>query len=166
MLKVRQMIPPVTARAGNGRVVQAWDFKQKRSLLLAFLHAECGECEAFFARVVREATRLAELEATALVVLPATPPARLADGLPLHVVLASDVSGRSQRAFLGKEACEVRPHMRTGGVGVFVADRYGELAAQWCGGHESLPGMPDALGWLHQAQIACEECGAAHWPVE
>jgi hypothetical protein len=166
MLKVRQMIPPVTARAADGRVVQAWDYKQKRSLLIAFLHAECAECEAFFTRVLREAPRLAELEATALVVLPATSPARLAEGLPPQVVLAADVSGRSQRAFLGKEACEARPHLRTGGVGVFVADRYGELAAQWCGGHESLPGMPDALGWLHQVQIACEECGPAHWPVE
>ena len=71
MLKVRQMIPPVTTRAADGRVVQAWDYKQKRSLLIAFLHAECTECEAFFGRVVREAARLAELEATALVVLPA-----------------------------------------------------------------------------------------------
>lgn len=166
MLQPRQMIPPVTARAADGRVVQAWDYKQKRSLLIAFLHAECAECEAFVARVVREAARLAELEATALVVLPQPPPARLALGPPPHIVLAADVSGRAQRAYLGKDASEARPHRRTGGVGVFVADRYGELVAQWCGGHESLPGLPDALGWLYQTQIACEECGSPHWPAE
>jgi len=166
MLKARQMIPPVTARVADGRVVQAWDYKQKRSLLVAFLHKECGECEEFFSRLRREAARLAELEATALVVLPQPAPVRMGEGLPPQVVLAADVSGRSQRAYLGKDACDTRPHMRTGGVGVFVADRYGELVAQWCGGHESLPGMPDALGWLHQVQIACEECGSPHWPVE
>lgn len=166
MLQVRQMIPSVTARAADGRVVQAWDYKQKRSLLIAFLHAECAECEAFVARVVREAARLAELEATALVVLPEPPPAGLADGLPAHIVLAADVSGRSQRTFLGKEALDTSRQARVASIGVFVADRYGELVAQWCGGHESLPGMPDALGWLHQTQIACEECGSPHWPAE
>lgn len=166
MLKVRQMIPPVTARAADGHVVQAWDYKQKRSLLIAFLHAECAECEAFLARVAQQAKRLAELEATALIVLPQTPSARLSDELPANVVLAADVSGRAQRTYLGQEASEARPHLRTGSVGVFVADRYGELVAQWRGGHESLPGMPDALGWLHQTQIACEECGSPHWPAE
>jgi len=166
MLKVRQMIPPVTARAADGRVVQAWDWKQKRSLLIAFLHAECRECEAFLARVVREAARLAELEATALVILPEPPAVRLSDGMPAHIVLAADVSGRSQRAYLGRDALETSRHARAASIGVFVTDRYGELAAQWCGGHESLPGMPDALGWLHQVQIACEECGSPHWPAE
>ncbi len=165
MLKHRQMIPPVTARACDGRVVQAWDYKQKRSLLIAFLHADCGDCEAFFVRLVREAARLAELEATALVVLPEPPLARLTDGLPPHVLLAADVSGRSQRAFLGKDAFE-RRGVAAGEVGVFVTDRFGELAAQWCGSHDALPGMPDALGWLHQAQIACEECGSPHWPPD
>jgi peroxiredoxin len=160
------MIPPVTARTADGRVVQAWDWKQKRSLLIAFLHADCAECEAFLARVKAEAPRLAELEATALIVLPEPPPARLADAMPPHVVLAADISGRSQRAFLGKDALDTSRQARASSVGVFVTDRFGELHAQWCGGHESLPGVPDAFSWLHQVQIACEECGAPHWAVE
>ncbi len=163
MLKVRQMIPPVTARAADGRVVQAWDYKQKRSLLLAYLHADCAECEAFLHRLVQESARLAELEATALVILPEPPPARLSDGLPPQVVLAADVSGRSQRAFLGKDAVDTSRQSRVATIGVFVTDRFGELVAQWGGGHDSLPGVPDALSWLHQVQIACEECGAPHW---
>jgi len=162
MLKVRQMIPPITTRAADGRVVQAWDFKQKRSLLIAFLHVDCAECEAFLDRLKREAPRLTELEAAALIVLPEPPPPSLAEGLPPHMVLAADVSGRSQRAFLGKDAMDPRGQQ----VGVFVADRFGELAAQWCGGHDSLPGVHDALSWLHQTQIACEECGAPHWSVD
>lgn len=166
MLQRRQMIPPVTARTAEGRVVQAWDWKQKRSLLIAFLHAECGECETFLARLKQEAVRLAELEAIALVVLPGPPPARLADGLPPQVVLAADVGGRSQRAFLGKDAVDTSRQSQATSVGVFVTDRFGELAAQWCCGHDALPGLPDALGWLHQVQIACEECGSPHWPVE
>lgn len=166
MLEQRQMIPPVTARTAGGRVVQAWDYKQKRSLLIAFLHADCSDCEAFLARLVREATQLVELEATALVVLPEPPPARLSEGLPPHVVLAADVSGRSQRAFLGKEAQDTSRQPGATSVGVFVTDRFGELLALWCGGHDALPGIPDAFGWLHQAQIACEECGAPHWTLD
>jgi len=160
------MIPPVTARTTDGSVVQAWDYKQKRSLLIAFLHANCAECEAFFVRLTGAAAQLAELEATALVVLPEPPPPRLTDGLPLQVILAADVSGRSQRAFLGKDAMDTSRRPGVTSVGVFVTDRFGELLALWCGGHDALPGIPDALGWVHQAQIACEECGAPHWPVD
>jgi len=160
------MIPPVTARTAGGRMVQAWDYKQKRSLLIAFLHADCAGCEAFLARLASAAPQLAEFDATALVVLPEPPPARLSDGLPPHVVLAADVSGRSQRAFLGKEAMDTSRRPGATSVGVFVTDRFGELCALWCGGHDALPGVPDAFGWLHQAQIACEECGAPHWTLD
>ena len=48
-----------------------------------------------------------------------------------------------------------------------ITDRYGELYAQWVGADEAaLPGMPDVLGWLGQIQVACEECGVSHWPVD
>ncbi|MGH9815934.1 MAG: hypothetical protein ACRD5F_11875 [Candidatus Acidiferrales bacterium] len=164
MLTPRQIIPPLTARTAGGRTVQAWDYKQKRALLIAFLHAECTECDAFLARLLRDAARLADLEATALVVLPATPLPQVSVGLPPHVVVAADVTGRSRRAFLGQDQFDSRAPSR--GVGVFVTDRFGELYAQWYGGHDALPGLPDAFGWLHQIQLACDECGAPHWPVD
>jgi len=30
------LIPPVTARTAEGRIVRAWDYKQKRNLVIAF----------------------------------------------------------------------------------------------------------------------------------
>lgn len=164
MLKLRQMIPPLTARAADGRTIRAWDYKQKRSLLIAYLHSECTRCDEFLARLCARASDLNELEATALVILSATPPVSLAPGAPREVVVATDMSGNSQRAFLGKDAFGPAGQAR---VGVFVADRYGELFAQWEGPSEdALPATGDALSWLGQIQIACEECGAPHWPTD
>ena len=161
MLKRRQIIPPVTARTADGRVVQAWDFKQKRSLVIAFLRTGCRGCEGFVGRLAARAAALAEHDATALLIFSDLPPAALAESLPSHIHVAADVSGRSQRAFLGKDAFDSAGQRQ---IGVFVTDRYGELHAQWVGTDESaLPGTEDVLGWLAQIQVACEECGAPHW---
>ena len=35
-LLMRRLIPPVTARTAEGRSVRAWDYKQKRNLVIAF----------------------------------------------------------------------------------------------------------------------------------
>jgi hypothetical protein len=156
MLKTRQMVPPVAARAADGRVVRAWDYKQKKNLVVAFVHAGCARCEAFVGRLAERAAELAECEAVALVILPEPPPARLTDGLPPQIVVAADISGRSAHAWLGEAV-----------VGAFVADRYGELFAQWCGRDESaLPGAGEILSWLGQVQVACEECGVSHWQTD
>ncbi len=39
-LLTRQLIPPVTARTAEGRIVRTWDYKQKRNLVIAFLRAD------------------------------------------------------------------------------------------------------------------------------
>ncbi len=164
MLRLRQLIPPLTARTAAGGVVRAWDFKQKRALLIAFLHAGCERCEEFAHRVCDAAAQLAECEAAALLIFPQPPAGAWTENLPANIIAAADLSGRSQAAYLGADA-----YGNTGLrlVGAFVADRYGELYAQWAGADESaLPGMRDALGWLGQIQVACEECGVSHWPQE
>jgi hypothetical protein len=162
MLKLRQLIPPLTLRTPEGRAVRAWDFKQKRALVIALLHSDCRECAQFAERLAARSAALADLDAVALVVFP-EPPLASAAPLPPHIVVGADVSGRAARAFLGEDVsrkCD-------GGVGVFVADRYGELFAQWCGAdHAALPGMEEVLGWLAQIQITCEECYTPHWPVD
>jgi hypothetical protein len=162
------MIPPLTARSlhpaarGSGQAlggqrVQAWDYKQKKNLLIAFLHADCRRCAHFLERLREHAGKLAELEAVALVVFSEAPPLALGDNLPPSIVMATDMGGQSQRAFLGPEAFGPRGQERTG---VFVTDRYGEIFALWAGGDDALPGVPEALSWLAQVQIACEECSA------
>lgn len=164
MLKTRQIIPPLTARTSDGRTVQAWDFKQKKSLLIAFLHAGCARCDTYLAQVRGRAADLAEREAVALVIFSEAPPASAAESLPPQVVVASDMGGRAQRAYLGEDAFGPAGQER---LGVFVADRYGELYAQWPARNEAeLPAVGEALIWLAQIQMACEECGVSHWPVD
>ncbi|HEX9759733.1 MAG TPA: hypothetical protein VGA40_02375 [Candidatus Acidoferrales bacterium] len=164
MLKLRQMIPPLTARDTAGGAVRAWDFKGKRSLAIAFLHADCAACAAFLGDLRARAAELNEREAVALVVFSETAP-RAAGESALPVYILTDVTGRSQRAFLGDDAFGPAGQQRTG---VLVTDRFGEIHAQWttaADGH-ALPAPGEVLSWLAQVQIACEECGAPHWPAD
>lgn len=163
MLRTRQLIPPLTARTPAGQTVRAWDYKQKKNLVIAFLHTACPRCEGFLERVVARAAELAEREALALVVF-AEPPAARSEKLPPQVAVAADVGGRSRHAYLGEDAFGPAGQER---VGVFVADRYGELYAQWVVREaDGLPGVGELLTWLGQIQVACEECGVSHWPAE
>ncbi len=114
-------------------------------------------------QLVECAAEFADREAVALVIFSEPPPA-MSDDLPPQIVVAVDASGRALRAYLGEDAFGPAGQQR---VGVFVADRYGELYAQWVGtNEEALPGVKETLGWLAQVQLACEECGISHWPTE
>jgi len=162
VLRTRHLIPPLTARTTAGQTIRAWDYKQKKNLVIAFLHAGCRRCEEFLSKLAACAAELAEREAVGLVVFAEALPAF--ENLPAQVIVAADIRGRSQRAYLGEEAFGPGGQER---VGVFVADRYGELYAQWVARDEDgLPGMGELLDWLGQIQVACEECGVSHWPAE
>lgn len=164
MLKRRQMIPPLTARTAAGQIVHAWDYKQKRNLVVLFLHAECRRCEEYLLRFAEAGAELAALEAVALAVFPAAVPAGLAERLPSSVLAATDMSGRSQRAYLGEDTFGPAGLTCTG---AFVADRYGELYAHWSAADaDGLPASGEILSWLRQIEIACEECGVSHWPTD
>ncbi len=162
-LALRQLLPPLTARTPAGKTLRAWDFKQKKNLVIVFLHTGCRRCEGFVEKLAARAAELAEREALALIVF-AEPPALRVENLPAQVVVAADMSGRSQRAYLGEDAFGQAGQER---LGVFVADRYGELYAQWVAREEGgLPGVGQVLEWLGQIQVACEECGVSEWSAE
>ena len=161
MLTLRQLIPPLTARTASGETVRAWDYKQKKSLLIAFLHGDCSHCQSFAARLASRAADLLERDSVALVIflealrvgLAATPP----------VILASDATGRAAQAYLGTDAFGPLGLAR---VGLFVADRYGELFAQWeARDADGLPPLAKAFEWLAHTQMGCEECSTPHWPT-
>ena len=164
MLSTRQLIPPLTARTFTGRRVHAWDFKQKKNLVIAFLDATHPESEDFFKRLAARAAEIAEQEAVAFIVFSDSPSTALLTNLPQEFVVATDVGGRAARSYLGEDAFGPFGLQRSG---VFVADRYGELYAQWIvSSGEALPGAGEVLSWLRQIELACEECGVSHWPSE
>ncbi len=164
MLRTRQLIPPLTVRTLAGRTVQAWDYKQKKNLVIAFLHAGCASCAGFLDRLASRAADLKDRETVALIVYLETPPRAIAEPLPPEIVLGADMSGRSARAYVGEEAASLAGLDM---LGVFVADRYGELYAQWLMYREhQFPGVAEILSWLRQIEVACEECSVPHWPAE
>ncbi len=167
MRKLREVIPPLTARTAAGELVHAWDYKQKKSLVIAFLRegpAGAAPRRDFLAELKARAADLEENEAVALVVYDTPQPKAAAASLPASIVVATDESGRSQRAFLGDDAFGAVGAKR---LGVFVTDRYGELRAQWAAPEEDgLPGLDEIVSWLGQIEVACEECGAPHWPTD
>ncbi len=151
-------------RTPAGRTVQAWDYKQKKNLVIAFLHTESASCDEFLRRLISRAADLREREAVALVVYSEAPPMALAESLPPEIIVGADVSGRSLRAYVGDGTASAAS---PGTLGVFVTDRYGELYSQWLvGRHCQFPGVGEVLGWLGQIEVACEECGVSHWPAE
>jgi hypothetical protein len=152
ILCTQQLIPPVTARTADGALVRAWDYKHKRNLVMAFLHADCARCEAWLAQLASQAADLSEREAIGLVIYAETPP-RAAVTLATPMIAVADVTGHSQRAFLGREAFGPLGLDR---VGIFVTDRYGELYAQWVARDAGeLPAPGEILSTLWQIQVAC-----------
>jgi len=159
-LRARQLIPPVTARTTDGAIVRAWDYKQKRNLLIAFLHADCTNCNEWLAQLAARALDLVERETVGLILYAEAPP-RATELLAAPMIAAADVTGHSQRAFLGREAFGSSGLAR---VGVFVTDRYGELCEQWIARESSeLPAPGQILSTLWKIQIVCEECASDPW---
>ncbi|MGB6430148.1 MAG: hypothetical protein WBF06_06150 [Candidatus Acidiferrales bacterium] len=152
VLRVGQLIPPLAARAPDGTPVQAWDFRQKRNLAIVFLHSECVTCAGFLERLARRAADFPERDAAVLVVLSHLP--LPGSSLPAPLVLTADPTGNSSVHYFGKKAANAGG---PGPVGVFLADRYGQLSMQWVGGEASqLPSAEEILGGLLETQHAGE----------
>jgi hypothetical protein len=151
-LLLRQVIPPLTARTAGGKIVRAWDYKQKRPLLIAFLHADCSRCDGWLAQLAARGSDLIDREAVALLIYAELPP-RKTETLPSPLIAGSDVAGNSQVAFLG---CEAFGPAGLDRVGVFVTDRYGDLYGQWLGRDAGeLPLPEEILDTLNVIQMIC-----------
>jgi hypothetical protein len=163
VLSVRQVVPPLTIHTTDGRTVRAWDYKQKKNLVIAFLDTDCAPCEAFLQALASSAEALRERDAVALVVFLEQPARGLTDSLPAGIIVGSDMPGNSARAFLGNDAFASRGFVRGG---VFITDRYGELFAQWSIDRHKFPAVKKILGALDHVQMACDECSTPLWTAE
>jgi peroxiredoxin len=160
--RVGQPLPLFTLPNSCGRLVRLWDFKQRRPVVLLFIHgAQCQHCLQAMHALAERRDDLAELRAAVLIVAP-DPTERLAEhrtqlGLPF--TLLSDASRAVAELYLRGEAESAE---RTG---LFVADQYGEcslaaVAAEAC----DLPSACAVLAELaHASQSACS-CLVPAWP--
>ena len=163
MLSNRQLVPPLTIHTPDGRTVRAWDYKQKKNLVIAFLDTDCAPCEDFLRALVTNAAELRDKTAVALIVFLEQPTRRVTDSLPPGIIVGADMPGNSARAFLGEDAFASRGFVRGG---VFVTDRYGELFAQWTIERHKFPAIAEILAALDHVEIACDECSAPLWTAD
>ena len=163
MLRNRQLVPPLTIHTPDGRTVSAWDYKQKKNLVIAFLDTDCGPCEEFLRALVANAAELPDKAAVALVVFLEQPARRVTDSLPPGIIVGADMPGNSARAFLGEDAFASRGFVRGG---VFVTDRYGELFAQWTTERHKFPTIAEILAALDHVEMACDECSTPLWAAD
>jgi hypothetical protein len=163
VLRNRELVPPLTIHTPDGRTVRAWDYKQKKNLIIAFLDTDCAPCEEFLRALVASAAALREKEAVALVVFLEQPAPRLTDLIPPGIIVGADMPGNSARAFLGEDAFASRGFVR---LGVFVTDRYGELFAQWAIDRHKFPSIAEVLTALDHVEMACDECSTPLWAAE
>jgi len=164
MLPPREIIPPLTLHAVDGRTVRAWDFKQKKNLIISFLHAGCGACEEYLRQIAADSAAWKENGAVVLVSLLGSPSRAATEFLPENVIVGVDPSGRAANAYIGRDTLAPAGEAR---LGVFVTDRYGELHAQWeiTASHEFPP--PARLqSHLERIEIACDECSSPLWRLE
>jgi peroxiredoxin len=152
VLHTKQIIPPLTMHVSDGRTIHAWDFKQRKNLVIAFLDVDCVPCEGFLRRLVESAGELRAKESVALAVFLEVPSRATAEGLPPEIIAGSDVTGRAVRAFLGDDALAPRG---LGRRGVFVTDRYGELSAQWIVPAHEFPAIGEIFACLSHLETIC-----------
>jgi hypothetical protein len=164
MLRTREIIPPLTLHSLDGRTVRAWDFKQKKNLAIVFLHADCAACEDYLRQMAANAAAWKENDAVVLVAFLSSPSHTSTDFLPENIIAGLDPSGRAANAFLGRDILAPAGDAR---LGVFVTDRYGELAAQWeiARSHE-FPPTATLTTHLERIEMACDECSTPLWRVD
>jgi hypothetical protein len=163
MLRTRQLIPPLSLHTADGGTIRVWDYKQKKNLVIAFLDAECGLCEDFLRGLAARAADLREKQAVALIAFLAPPSRAVTDLLPKEIIAGCDTPGSGARAYLGDDAFSAHGLVRGG---VFAADRYGELFAQWSLARHKFPPVQEIFGALEQIEMSCEGCEVPAAPAD
>ena len=144
LLEPGAVVPDVRFVDPAGREVSLWDFRQRRAVVLAFLHDGCRACGRF-------ARELAAAE----------PEIRWAGG-EVRAVTASrpepslpallDPGGRGRRRLLA-----------TDDPAVLVIDRYGAAWAAWEAAAHAFPEPAEIAASVRHEAFQCPECGVSTW---
>lgn len=163
--RARDPLPLFTLPNTHGRDVRLWDFKQRRPIVLLFIHGpQCTRCREALAALATRANDLNDLHAAVLVIAHDSMDrlARLREDMRLPFTFLSDADGSVAARY-------IPARMRTDGsraTALFVADRYGEcgLAATAAEATD----LPDAAAILAEIAHGDEDtcaCLVPAWPV-
>lgn len=164
ILKKEGLVPTFVLPETSGGKIDTVYFKQRKNLVLVFLHSH--SCE-FCKRIVRAfrffTSRYKEENAEVFFILAEKlEDARgFKDNLNLPFKVLVDERGSILTKFVGALVEEDKPL-----VAVFVIDRYGALVDQWFSSREEVfPNQEQFLASLNQVEIECPECGIYEWPA-
>jgi hypothetical protein len=121
-------------------------FRQRASVVLAFLHAGCTACRAYADAIAAAGADLEWAGAVARAVVPTE--------VELALPVLVDASGATS-ALLGDDG---------GPPFVLVLDRYGAATAAYDASDHRFPSVEEIVATLTHLAIQCPECGVSHWP--
>jgi hypothetical protein len=124
----------------------------EKNLVIAFLHAECAPCSEFLVRLAAQSITWGEQNTVALVSFLDSQLGRIANDLPGEIVVGADVSGNAAVQYLGADAAF---SSTSAPAGVFVADRYEELYAQWQVRMDHSFPAAQIVSWPEHIELAC-----------
>ncbi len=148
-LELETLIPPLRLPSAGGEEIDVWDLKGRKNLVLAFFPGgPCAECEEFVEAVKAEYEHYSEDNAVVLAIV------RDAEW---HAALLQD---RFQPPFpvLYDKSGDMMARYTRCLPAVFVADKFGELYAQWIiGPGGKFPAQKEILDVLDLINLECPE---------
>lgn len=157
-----ELLPDVTLPSGGRQNVRLSDYRGRLNLVVILAGGMDDEnVTQLLASAARKHSDLLSEEAAVIAIVSKnragrTPSVLRADW-PLVVLIDRD--GHAHQAFNALDADG------TAVPAVFIADRYGEIYAEYhADGQHELPGIDEVLEWLSFINIQCPECGAPEWP--
>ena len=136
---------PMT-QASSGAAVSMWDFRQRFSVAVCFLHDRCELCAAYARKLADLEDDLRVIDARAIVVLSE----RGVLDLPVWV----DVRGRARQRLLGPSA-ELPV--------ILIVDRYGAALRSFPSRDHAFPPPAEVVATLRHLAFQCPECGVSEW---
>lgn len=158
MLKAQQLAPNFRLSTIDGKIVQLWDFRQRKNVVLVFAPDRAGELTHDILNSFKE--NLAEYRSANTVILFVISDFQQSElHVPgtddFHILL--DKEKQAARSYFGQENHEA-------GYGVFIIDRYGELWTQWQTLQSSeLPSQKEIIDSINLIEMQCPECGISDW---
>jgi len=144
----KDRVVPGTAmtEASSGTEVSMWDFRQRSSVVVCFLHDRCEPCAGYARELAGLQDDLHEVDARAIVVL--NEPEDL--DLPVWI----DGPGRARQRFLAPDA-ELPV--------LLIVDRYGAAWRSFPARDHAFPAPAEVVATLRHLAFQCPECGVSEW---
>jgi hypothetical protein len=132
--------------ASSGAEVSMWDFRQRFSVAVCFLHDRCEPCADYARRLADLEDDLHEVDARAIVVL--------GESGSLDLPVWIDRRGRARQRLLGP-AAELPV--------ILIVDRYGGAVRSYPSSGHAFPPPGEVVATLRHLAFQCPECGVPEW---